>query len=265
MLDRSPRPIALARQAGALYLIIIVAGIGGAALVRGPLLVPDDPALTAANLVAHELPFRLSILADVVMALADVALGVLMYVLLRPAGSTLSLMAMAFRLAQAAAIGVNLLNLHVAVTLAGQGAFADPQGQALASAFFEAHGAGYDLSLFFFGVNCLLVGALIARSGFLPRALGIGVGVAGLVYLGGSTVHVVAPQFVDAVAPLYGIPVLAELALCGWLLVRGLDARQWHAAASMVRGALPPAASRSARPRSASGGSAGSSRVRSGS
>lgn len=229
MTSNLQRPVAVARVAGLLYLVIIVCGVGGEALVRGPLAVPGDAGQTVANLIAAELPFRLSVMGDALMALADVALGVLLYLLLRPVSAVLSMMAMAFRLAQAAILGGNLLNLLLAARFAGEG---DP----LAAVFLEAHSVGYDLGLFFFAVNCLLVGVLVYRARFIPRAIGVLLGLSGVVYFVGSTIRVVAPELAEVVALAYGLPLVAELALCAWLIVRGVRPRPFRAHG------LPPAA-----------------------
>lgn len=219
MHDTNPtlNPTYVARIAGLLYLVIILCGVGGDVLGRAPLM-GGDPAQTTANLLASEGPFRLSILADVAMALADVGLGVLLYVLLAPVDRTLSLMAMAFRLAQAAVLGLNLLNLQRAATLAHSTVLPLDVRDGMVQDALASHAAGYDLGLFFFAVNCLLVGALVARSGMAPRVLGLGVVAAGGVYLVGSTLRVVAPELAVAFAPAYLLPLAAELGLCAWLL-----------------------------------------------
>ncbi len=178
--DHAKSPRQLARFAGVLYLVIIVCGVGGQGLIREPLLA-ETAAQTVRNLVDAELAFRLSILADLAMVLADVGLGVLLYLLLAPVNRVLSLAAMAFRLAQAAALGLNLVNLHQAVTIATSTSFAAGQRDALVVSLLDAHAAGYDLGLVFFAVNCLLVGLLVARARFLPRALGYGIAVSGVV------------------------------------------------------------------------------------
>lgn len=224
-------PKTLARIAGLLYLVIIVCGIGGQALVREPLLA-DKAAQTAFNLLAAETAFRLSIVADVAMVLADVGLAVVLYVLLAPVSRALSLTAMAFRLVQASVLGLNLLNLHRAITLAQTTVIDLATRDALVTSALDAHATGYDLGLFFFAVNCLLVGMLVYRAGFLPRVLGVGIAAAGGVYLVGSTLRFVAPALAGAFAPAYAITVVAELALCLWLLVRGLDASRWPGASS---------------------------------
>jgi hypothetical protein len=208
--------------AGGLYLAIIVLGVWSEAAVRSALVVPGDAGTTAANVLAAEGLFRASLAADAVMAMCDVGLAVLLYRLLRPAGVGLALAATAFRLIQTAVIAANLLTQHTALrVLEGVGGFEDAAGLALL--LLDAHSHGYDLGLLFFGVNSLLVGALLWRSTF-PRILGPALGAAGVVYLVGSSLRFLAPGVAEAFAPAYLVPLLAESALCFVLLWQG---RPW--------------------------------------
>lgn len=210
-----------ARAAGLLYVVIILCGVGSEALVRGPLLAAGDGGSIARELLAVQTAFRLSIFADVVMALSDVALGVLLFFLFEPFDRLLSMMAMAFRLVQAAILGSNLLELHRALALSGVEGLENHD--AWITTFFEGHGVGYDLGLFFFAINCVLVGVLVVRSGLLPRVLGWGLLASGVVYFAGSTARIVAPSVAEPLAMAYVIPLVAETAVCGWLLVRAAD------------------------------------------
>lgn len=224
------KPQRLARIAGLFYLVIILCGMGSEIGVRLPNVVPDDPAATAANLAEKPGLFRLSFIADAIMALSDVALAVLLFALLRPAGALLSLLAMAFRLIQAALIGASLLFQHAALLAAtGAPGFEAGSREALAAFFLDIHAHGYDLGLIFFGVACLLLGLLIWRSGYLPRRLGVLVFAAGPVYLAGSFVRFLAPEFHGAIQPAYIVPLIAETAFALWLLVRGVDMKGWKA------------------------------------
>ncbi len=234
-------PQAYARAAGALYLVIIVFGIGAEVFIRGSLIVPGDAAATAANITTHEGLFRAGFAADSIMALADVALAVLLYVLLAPAGKTLALMAAAFRLTQTAVIGLNLLSYYSALLLLDGSEYAaafDPaQLNALAALALDRHAHGYDLGLIFFGASCLLLGILIVRSGYLPKWLGGLVALAGVVYLAGSYTLFLAPDLAGAIQPAYAVPLVAEIALCLWLLARGVDVERWRARAAKMSAA----------------------------
>jgi hypothetical protein len=229
-------PQRYARIAGLLYLIIIAFGIWSEVFVRATLIVPGDAAATADAIAASDGMLMLSFAADTVMLIADVALAVLFFVLFRPVSRTLSAIAAAFRLIQAAVIAAALLNQFAASWLLGGGVATEALGpeqiQALAAFFLDLHGHGYDLGLIFFGVSCLLLGALIVRSGFLPWLLGLLAMAAGVVYLVGSYTVFLLPDYAETVQPIYVIALVSEVALCLWLLIRGVNAERWRAAAA---------------------------------
>ncbi len=218
---RSPQ--LLARLAGTLYLAIIVLGLFAELGVRGRLVVPGDAEATAANILGAEALFRLGFAAEATMALCDVALAVLLFGLLGPVSPTVSLLAMVFRLMQAAVVSATLLDHHAALLL-----LQAPGNAELALHALERRAHGYDLGLIFFGVNSLATGWLVWRSGFLPSLLGLGIALAGVVYLAGSLLLFLLPAWAGPFAPAYAIPLLAETAFCLWLLVRGVDVAAWR-------------------------------------
>ena len=218
-----------AALAGVLYAVIIVAGIWGEAAVRAPLLYPDDPQRTATTVQAALGLVRASLATDVLMLIADVGLAVLLYRLLRAQGPTLAMAAMAFRLMQAAVLAANLLNLQFMVLLldgARSAALLGDSAAAWSTLLLQAHAHGYDLGLVFFGVNAVLTGALLWRAAWVPRALALLVVAAGVVYLIGSCIRLLAPGLSDAFAPAYALPLLAESAFCGWLLWAGARSKR---------------------------------------
>ena len=222
----------LARIAGLFYVVIIACGIWSEFSVRLLQINRGDVAETAMNVVAHEGTFRLALAADTVMAISDVALAVLLHVLLRPAGAALSLIAMTFRLVQAAVIGASLLfYLAGILVVTGPWGLAQENREGLAGLAFEIHAHGYDLGLVFFGVACLMLGVLVWRSGFLPQWLGALVISAGPVYLVGSFLRFLAPDMAGAFAPAYLLPLVTETAFALWLLVRGVNENAWTARA----------------------------------
>lgn len=217
--------------AGLLYLLIIVCGIGSEAFIRQALRIPGDAQATAANILASEGLFRLGFMADVVMALSDVALAVLLYVMLASVSRTVALLATAFRLVQTAIVGNNLLNHHASLRVldgaeASFDAFNTSQLETLASFALDTHAHGYDLGLFFFGINSILMGALLYRAEYAPKALGVVMCLAGGVYLVGSTLRFAAPTAAGPFAEAYVIPVIAELSFAVWLLKKGARRRE---------------------------------------
>ncbi len=208
-----------ARLAGLLYLIIIVAGLGAELGLRAPLIDLGDAAGTAAAILAAPGQFRLAIAADLVMALCDAGLAILLYLVFRAVAPGLALSAMVFRLIQTVLIAASLMALLTAWLLLTR-AEGPADAAVLALVFLDLHGHGYDLGLVFFGVNSLMMGALVWRSGVFARAFGAGLAVAGLVYLTGSGLRFFAPELSEAFAPAYGLTILAETAFCLRLLVQ---------------------------------------------
>jgi hypothetical protein len=89
-----------------------------------------------------------------------------------------------------------------------------------ALALFEPHSAAANLSpLAFFGPYCILIGFLILKCVFLPRFLGALMILAGIAWLL-VLVPVVAKHLLG---PAEAIGLLAELLLCLWLLVFGVN------------------------------------------
>ncbi|MDB4948320.1 MAG: hypothetical protein JWM27_969 [Gemmatimonadetes bacterium] len=173
--EASPR--LRARTAGAFYLITIITGVFAEVFVRGALVVRDDAAATAANILAHEPLYRLGLAADLVMLTSYVAVTLLFYDLFKPVGASLSLLAAFFSLLGIAVLAVNSLNHLAPLLLLGDahylGAFHPAQLQALALLFLRMHARGYSIAGVYFGIYCIVIGHLVFRSGFLPRILGV--------------------------------------------------------------------------------------------
>jgi hypothetical protein len=224
-------PLVYARVAGVLYLIIIVFGIFSEVFVRSGLIVKGDAAATAGNILASEGLFRVGFLADSIMFLSDVALAVLLFVLLKPVSKTLALIALFFRLTQTAVLALNLLNYHAALLLLkGTGfasAFEPGQVRSLSYLFLDLHGHGYDLGLLLFGLHCLLLGYLVVRSHYIPKALGILMIAAAFTYLIGSYTRFLFPDYVKTITPIYVVAFVSEVSLCLWLLIKGVNMEQW--------------------------------------
>lgn len=230
-------PRALARLGGALYLIIIVIGLFGELGVRGRIVVSGDAVATAANLGRMESWWRIGIAAEILLLLCATALTAIFYVLLSPVSRTLALAATCFNVVSIAIEAVAALRLvETLFPLANAGylaAFTPGQRDALAYLAVRSHGFGFAVALIFFGCVCPLLGILIHRSGFLPRAIGVLMVIAGASYLVDGFTLIIAPPLADALFPWILLPALiGESSFCLWLLVRGVDPVRWSARAA---------------------------------
>jgi hypothetical protein len=107
-------------------------------------------------------------------------------------------------------------------------AFEPEQLYALASLSVKSHSYGFGVALIFFGCVCLILGYLIFRSGFLPKALGVLMQIAGLSYLTSSFALILAPTVAGRFYFVMAGPALiGEASLCLWLIVKGVNAERW--------------------------------------
>jgi hypothetical protein len=229
-------PQVYARIGGALYLVIIVAGIFGEMFVRNGLIVSGDAAATAHNIAASPLLWRIGIAGDLVMHICDLPLILIFYVLLRPVGRNLALLYVLFTLTQTTVLVASKLALLTPLFLSGGAAYLaafDPQQlDAMAYLSIRADAYGFAFGLIYFGCACLVLGHLIARSTFLPRILGRLIQLAGACYLVNSFALILAPPIANRLFPAILLPALiGEASLCLWLLVKGVDVAKWQARA----------------------------------
>ena len=93
--EASPRP--RARITGVVYLLYFLAAVLAVFFIRG-LVVSDDAAATANNILAHERLFQLSVAVGLIGTALYIAVTVLFYGLFKPVNKTVSLLAAFFSL-----------------------------------------------------------------------------------------------------------------------------------------------------------------------
>jgi hypothetical protein len=232
-------PRALSRIGGALYLIIIILGLFGEAFVRGKIVVSGDAGATAANIRSMESLWRVGIAAEFVLLICGVALVLILFVLLRPVSRELALLGAFFNLVSIAVEATAALSLVGALFPLGNAgyvtAFSPEQLYAMASLAVRSHSHGFGAALIFFGCFCLIAGYLIFKSGYLPKAIGVLMQIAGLSYLINSFAFILAPVVANRLFPAVLVPAfVAELSLCLWLLVKGVNVEKWRARANVA-------------------------------
>ena len=234
--DPIAAPRVLARTAGVLYLIIIVLGIFSQAFVVEKLTSGVDAAATAANLTSQESLWRLGIAAHYFYLLCAVPLLLIFYVLFRPASRDIVLLAVFFNLISIAVEAVVTQYLVLALFPLGSaaylGAFQPEQLHVLSRMAVRANGYGFTVSLIFFGAFCLTLGHVIYRCGFVPKVLGVLMGLAGLAYWTNGFALLLFPAVPAMLSYALLLPAfVGETSLCLWLLVKGVDEAKWWARA----------------------------------
>ncbi len=230
----------LARLAGVLYLLIFIIGFYGV-FVRSQLVVSGDFTATARNIMDSQSEWRTGLGADLVMQILDVPVMLILFLLLRPVNKNLALFALLFNLIQTAVLVVNKVNLVKVLLLLGNGdylkAFGAPHLYAQTYLAIQSYDYEFGIGLVFFGFASLVYGYLIFKSGFLPKAIGVLMQIAGLCYLTNSFALLLAPEVAKIIFPEIMVPiVIGELSLCLWLMIKGVKVTVWFDKAENLQG-----------------------------
>ena len=157
-------------------------------------------AMLGQGLISDKLVF-LGTTANLISAALYAVLTILLYLLFKPVNRNLSLLAAILSLAGCVCTVLTIFHLAAART-----------------------------PLFFFAPYCLLLGYLILRSTFLPRALGVLMMLAGI----GWILFLIPPIGTPLTVPIEGLGILAEALLMLWLLIKGVNIPRWHRQATQT-------------------------------
>ena len=226
-IDESQREAA--KVVGFTYLFALAPAIFAEFYVRTQLIVFDNAAQTARNIVAHERLFRLGIASNLTVFAIDVVLITALYVVLKPINRRLALLAAGWGLIETTILVVTTLtDFDVLRILSGADylrAFEADRLQALARLSISAHGSVYNVGLVFAGLRSTVFCYLWLRSGFIPKALA-GWGVFASFLMGACAfAFIIYPELATVVSVgIYGGPIFVfELTMGCWLLFRGLQ------------------------------------------
>lgn len=229
-------PQLTARMAGALWLAVIIVS---SLAVAGPTIIVPDAAATARNIISSELAFRFGVVNEFIGGACYVGVTVLLYQLLKPVSRNLASFAAAcgiIGITVGAGLTVRDLGIVAILKSAQTAPAADAaQLQAVARSAIMAFGLGFKVSMVYFGLQCATVGYLIVRSGFMPRTVGILLGVGGCFYVISSLTYLLSPPLGSVLSPIV-IPVafLGEGCTTLWLLFKGVDVEKWRQRAGMT-------------------------------
>ena len=217
-----------AKVVGYAYLFALIPAIFAEFYVSGQLIVSNNVAETARNIVAHERLFRLGIASNLSVFAVDVALITALYVVLKPVNRSLALLATGWGMIETAILViVTLDDFEVLRILSGADylkVFEVDRLQALARLSLTAHDTTYNIGLVFAGLRSTAFCYLWLKSGFIPRALAVW-GLCASFLMGAYAFgFLIFPELAKVVTvEIYGGPIfLFELTMGFWLLLKGV-------------------------------------------
>ena len=209
-----------AMAAGLLYAANIATILGSIWLLRG-IIAPRDPGMTAANVAAHASLLRFGLGLELLSTACSIGVAGLLYRLFKPVNASVSALAAFFRLTACAVAIVGYLFQFAPLEILADGwrvTGLDPtQLAATALMLFRLHSLASNVVVLLFGCHFVLIGYLVFRSRFLPRALGVLAASTGV-----GAMIVLSPRLAAMLFPyLAGGGLLAEVSLTVSLLLIG--------------------------------------------
>ncbi|HUJ32104.1 MAG TPA: DUF4386 domain-containing protein [Candidatus Acidoferrum sp.] len=213
------------RFAGLLYALASIAGFFAMMYVQSKVIVHGNAAATASNIAAHEMLFRLGIAGELIGYAGFIFVALALYDLLKGVNRRQASMMVILIVVSVPIAFVNELNSFAALVLV-RGAdflsiFEKPEREALAMLFLSLHGKGFVVAEMFSGLWLFPLGLLVYRSRFLPRFLGVWLGLGGLAWVILSLTSVLLPQYEDKMFTYSQPAFFGEIAFMLWLLIKG--------------------------------------------
>jgi uncharacterized protein DUF4386 len=224
------------RVAGLWYLLLVLLGPLRLIYIPSKLFVHGNATATVNNIAAHQLLFRLGILADLAATVVLIFLTMAFYRLFAGVDRNLAVLVVIFGGVMPAVMYFVGVACDLGALMVARGAdflsvFDKPQQDALAMLFLRFRHQQNIASEVLWGVWLLPLAVLVYRSRFLPRFLGVWLVINGFAYVTMSFTGVLWPQYEDKVFSMSQPALWGELALMLWLVIRGAKPPALDAAA----------------------------------
>lgn len=214
------------RIAGLWYLLLVLLGPLPLMYIPAKLYVRDNAALTAQNINAHQLLFRVGIVDDLLQALTLIFLTLALYRLFHTVDRYLAVQVILFGGVMPALTNFVGVVSNAAALMIVRGAsfldvFSKPQQDALVLLFVRLRDHQNNAAELLWGVWLFPLALLVYRSRFMPRFIGIWLTVNGIAYVILSLAGELVPQFNHQLFLLAQPALLGELAFMLWLVIKG--------------------------------------------
>src|SRR2546422_793466 len=221
------------RVVGFWYLLLVLGGPLRLIYIPNKLFVHDNAAATAGNIAAHGWLFRFGMLSGLLGAVVLIFLVLAFYRLFKGVDQQLAVLLVIVGGVMPALINfVNVVSDAGALMVArGGGAggadflsvFDKPQRDALVMLFLRLHHHQIVAAEILWGLWLFPMGALVYKSRFLPRFIGVWLIVNGVAYVVLSFTGLFFPDYQDKVFTFSQPALFGELAIMLWLVIKSAN------------------------------------------
>lgn len=214
-----------ARLAGLIYVVFSIISVLGYMVLPPKFMVPGDATATAAKIAQNVFIYRLSILSALVGQILFIFLVLTLYKLFKDVDRGQARLMVALVCVGVAAEIINVSYKFAPLALQSDAeylsAFTKPQLDALAMTSLQMKGSLNQLITVFWGLWLFPFGVLTIKSGFLPKALGYLLWIAGIGYVVTCMTFIMFPAQLGTVSKVMMPFYFGELPIVFWLLIVG--------------------------------------------
>lgn len=216
-----------ARVVGIIMLLAMALSMWVEFVALGPIVISDDPAVTAGSVAGAVQFVRVAVALSFVCFISDVAVGAASYVVLRPINRGLAALGALFRVADAIILALSALALLVVLRLLSDAPYLSAltveQSQSLVRLLFGVRADTMGFGWVFLGLGQAVFAWLWLRSKYIPAPLAMVGIVASMMLVLFPLLAMVLPALGQVVGIAYMAPMfLYEVALGVLLLVKGI-------------------------------------------
>ena len=216
----------LGRVVGLWYLSLVLFGPLTLLYIPNKLFLHGDAAATATNIAAHQLLFKVGMVADLFGSIVLIFLVFAFYRLFKDVDQQFAVWLVITGGVMPAVLQlVNFVNDAGALMVAqGPGflsVFDKPQRDALVLLFVQLREHQITAAEILWGVWLFPMGALTYKSGFLPRFIGVWLIINGIAYVVLCVSRVMLPEYSDKLFIYLQPALFGELVIMLWLVIKG--------------------------------------------
>lgn len=212
------------RSVGVLYLLWVLTGVFALYYVPSRIDLKGGAADVAQSILSHELLYRTTTINDLVSSCIWIYMVLLLYRLFRHVDAHQARLLVALVLVQVPVMFLmEAFGMAALMTLKGDilKSFALGQRQEFAMMFLRINDYGALALATFWGVWLFPLATLVYKSRFLPRALGVWLGINGLAYVAISFTGILFPPHKEVISKIAFPALLGEIAFMLWMLIKG--------------------------------------------
>lgn len=215
-----------AREAGVLYLLLVITGIYGLMFVSSQTVVPGDAGATAKKIIGNEFLFRTGVINDILSNTVWVFLALALFKLFKHVNESQARLLVSLVLVQ-----IPILFFMEAFNITALMAFKGEilkttelsQRQELAMLLLKINGFTTIVAETFWGLWLFPFALLIYKSGFIPKLFGVLLYLNGIAYVIHSFTAILFPGQ-EAIVKNICFPfwIAGEISITFWLIIKGV-------------------------------------------